>query len=54
MQSLGLTTKTEELKQLEYIFLHSQSNKIINLRLKEIAKIEISIEMSNLNYSRSR
>ena len=49
MTSLDLTNKTEELNQLEDIFSQSQLNKLINGRLKKIAKIENYIELSNLN-----
>ena len=49
MTSLDLTNKTEELNQLEDIFSQSQLNKLINERLKKIAKIENYIELSNLN-----
>lgn len=49
MTSLDLTNKTEELNQLEDIFSQSRLNKLINERLKKIAKIENYIELSNLN-----
>lgn len=49
MTPLDLTNKTEELNQLEDIFSQSQLNKLINERLKKIAKIENYIELSNLN-----
>ena len=49
MTSLDLTNKTEELNHLGDIFSQSQLNKLINERLKKIAKIENCIELSNLN-----
>lgn len=49
MTSLDLTNKTEELNHLGDIFSQSQLNKLINERLKKIAKIENYIELSNLN-----
>ena len=49
IQFLNLTTKTEELKQLEDIFSQNQLSQLINGRLKGIVEMQSSIKLSKIN-----
>ena len=49
IQFLNLTTKTEELKQLEDIFSQNQLSQLINGRLKGTVEMQSSIKLSKIN-----
>ena len=49
IQFLNLTTKTEELKQLEDIFSQNQLSQLINGRLKGTVEMQSSLKLSKIN-----